>query len=231
MRPGAARVGLRGALLLGAGVGLAACAGAPEEAAPPRPEPVYQAWRCADGTRLATAFGEVGAALRLRIGETRWRLPPERTASGAAWAGEGVRFWNRGEEALLERDAERTRCTVDRVGGAELEAAARGVRLRALGNEPGWVLELAPGGVRWVTDYGTRSLRFGPPERSEDPAASQHWWTAAPVDGDGAPLRVAVAPGPCHDAAGRPFPLTVTVHHEGRRHPGCGRSLTPERLP
>jgi putative lipoprotein len=210
---------------------VASCAGGPTAPESGAPEIVRQAWRCGDGTRVATAFGEAGPALRLRIGETRWLLPPERTASGAAWAGEGVRFWNRGEEALLERDAERTRCTVDRVGGAELEAAARGVRLRALGNEPGWVLELGPGGVRWVTDYGTRTLRFGPPERSEDPAASQHWWTAEPLEGEGPPLRVAVAPGPCHDAAGRPFALTVTVHHEGRRHPGCGRPLHPGRLP
>jgi putative lipoprotein len=224
-----ARSRLRAALLIGAGLVLAACAAAPEEAPPP--EPVFQAWRCTDGTRVATAFGEDGAALRLRIGDERWLLPPERTASGAAWAGEGVRFWNRGEEAMLERGAERTRCTVDRVRGAELEAAARGVRLRALGNEPGWVLELGPDGVLWVTDYGTRSLRFGPPEQTEDPAASQHWWTAAPSDGEGPPLRVAVAPGPCHDAAGRPFALTVTVHHEGRRLPGCGRPLDPERLP
>ena len=230
MRPPRGR--LHGVLLLGGGALLAACAAAPEQAPPPPgSEPLHQAWRCADGTRVATAFGEAGAALRLRIGDARWLLAPERTASGAAWAGEGVRFWNRGEEAMLERGTERTRCTVDRVRGAELEAASRGVRLRALGNEPGWVLELGPGGVRWVTDYGTRTLRFGPPERSEDRAASQHWWTAEPLEGEGPPLRVAVAPGPCHDAAGRPFALTVTVHHEGRRHPGCGRRLTRERLP
>jgi membrane-bound inhibitor of C-type lysozyme len=224
-------------LLLIALWGLGACTSSPGEVAAEAPAealapPVrYQAWRCDDGRGLATALVEGSSTLRVRLADRQLRLAPVRKASGAAWEGEGVLVWMHGEAAMLEVDGTRAQCDIDRRRSADLEAAARGALLRALGNEPGWVLELAPDAVVWTTDYGTRQLRFGAPVRREDPAASQTWWLAPAPEGEGPGLRIAVAMGPCRDDGDQPFPARVTVHLDGRMLHGCGRYLSPALLP
>lgn len=101
-------------------------------------------------------------------------------------------------------------------------ARARGIEYRALGQEPGWYLEIDEGvSMRLVYDYGERDATTPAPRPSrEDGATVYHAAT------DAHDLRVVVEERPCSDVmSGLPFPDTVTVTIDGRSYRGCGRDL------
>lgn len=104
-------------------------------------------------------------------------------------------------------------------------AAARGVDFRAVGNEPGWFLELDDGvQIVLVTDYGRRRVEAPAPEPAVDEAAREVTFR---TQARGAPLVVTLAPGPCEDTmSGETFDTTVTVTYGGETLRGCGRALS-----
>lgn len=196
----------------------------PDAQAPAAASPRF-AWRCDDGGRPETRWDAGSGDLLMRLDDQRLLLRSVRVASGAAWEGGpdgALRFWNRGDEAVLTAPGRETLCRVDPVTTADLRAAAEGARFRALGNEPGWSLVIRPDRIDWVTDYGATRSSFANPELRERGALEV--WEA----GEGAlRLRVEIGPGPCLDASGRSFPATVTVLQGDRRLPGCGSRLEP----
>ncbi|HSG90874.1 MAG TPA: MliC family protein [Pseudomonadales bacterium] len=199
------------------------------DAAPPPPSaaatadasPLF-AWGCDNDARLLTRYDEASQDLALEIDGERHRLRSRRRASGAAWAGEDLEFWNQGGEAVFTRDGVATRCEVDVVRTEDARAAAAGAVLRALGNEPGWSLEIHPQRMTWVSDYGTRTRVFDAPARAESAAGSAQRWRAGGAAGE---LEVLVTEASCTDDGGRVFPVSVTLTFEGRSFPGCGRRL------
>lgn len=104
-------------------------------------------------------------------------------------------------------------------------AAARGVDFRAVGNEPGWFLELDDGvQIVLVRDYGRRRNAFPAPEPEVDEAARRVTFRTTAA---GETLRVTLAPGPCEDTmSGEVFDTTVTVTIGGETLDGCGRALS-----
>jgi len=104
-------------------------------------------------------------------------------------------------------------------GGSEGAAApAPPQRLRAVGHEPGWRLDLEAGRLRLLADFGERRVEVAAP--AAVPAA-QGWRYAARTAGG--ELTVTVTARVCHDiATGMPHPLTVVVVDHGRRLDGCG---------
>jgi putative lipoprotein len=102
------------------------------------------------------------------------------------------------------------------------DARERGVDFRALGQEPGWFLEIDDGrSMRLVYDYAEReATRPGP-----TPTIEQGKTTYAAATGSHR-LIVVIDDRPCQDVmSGEPFPSTVTVTIDGRELRGCGRSL------
>lgn len=104
-------------------------------------------------------------------------------------------------------------------------AAARGVDFRAVGNEPGWFLELEDGvQIVLVTDYGRRRYEAPAPEPVVDEAARQVTFR---TESRGQGMVVTLAPGPCEDTmSGEVFDTTVTVTIAGETLRGCGRALS-----
>lgn len=100
-------------------------------------------------------------------------------------------------------------------------AKLRGVAFRAIGQEPGWLLEIINGEeILIVTDYGKnrRSLPWVEPQ--EDKAARK---TVFPVDDK---TRVLIEGKPCTDSmSGEPFEVTVTLTLGNNTLKGCGRAL------
>lgn len=95
---------------------------------------------------------------------------------------------------------------------------------RALGQEPGWELEIHKGAeMRLNYDY-SKSTAVTPASRAQvDARTGTRTYHAVTKAND---LRVEIVPVPCTDSmSGRPFPATVSVTLNGRTFRGCGEEL------
>ncbi|HEX2167862.1 MAG TPA: hypothetical protein VHG09_11580 [Longimicrobiales bacterium] len=103
-------------------------------------------------------------------------------------------------------------------------AHERGVTFRAVGQEPGWVLEME-GSTRitLATNYGADRIETSVPEPVRDPATgalTYHVVTPAHE------LRIRIREDPCSDTmSGERFAMTVDVMLNGTTYHGCGRML------
>lgn len=102
------------------------------------------------------------------------------------------------------------------------EARLRGIEFRALGQEPGWYLEIDEGQVmHLVYDYMERQATTPAPP----PVVSGATRTYTAQQGSNT-LSVRIEDGECHDImSGFAFPARVTVTINGRELHGCGRDL------
>jgi putative lipoprotein len=100
-------------------------------------------------------------------------------------------------------------------------AKLRGVAFRAIGQEPGWLLEITSGEeILIVTDYGKERKSLPYVEPREDKAARK---TVFQIDAD---TSVLIEGKPCTDSmSGESFEVTVTVTLGDKTLQGCGRAL------
>lgn len=91
---------------------------------------------------------------------------------------------------------------------------------RAVGQEPGWLVEVFPGdSMRFLLDYGETLLTTAAPAQDSTEAAIV-WRT---LDPRGA-IELRATRATCHDAmSGEAFPATVTLTVGDRSLTGCGR--------
>jgi heat shock protein HslJ/membrane-bound inhibitor of C-type lysozyme len=193
----------------------------PAESSEQRPGTTVYA--CADDLRFGTR--PLGDSLVLTRPERSDTLARVEAAAGAKYGGPGIVFWSRGEDVTLELDGVRhAGCRGRRAGDPWEEAALMGVDFRAIGQEPGWALDLVEGGwVRYLGDYGaTRvyasSIRQA---RVAEPGTTVY-------EPEGRHLRLELREQPCSDAmSGESFTHAVTVRLNGRAVEGCGRMTRP----
>jgi uncharacterized membrane protein len=102
------------------------------------------------------------------------------------------------------------------------QAKLRGVAFRAIGQEPGWLLEITNGEeILLVTDYGeTRtSMPYVEPVVYQDERRTQYVLDAYDTI-------VEIRGVPCHDSmSGEEFEVSVTIKRKDRELQGCGRAL------
>jgi uncharacterized membrane protein len=206
-----------GALLLGA------CRQTPAEppvpaAAPDAALPVAARFACDEVAVAATFHGD---RVELQLPGRTLTLPQVGGASGARYSDGSNTFWNKGNEATLELDGRPQSCR--EVRDPWLEATGRGIDFRAVGQEPGWYLEIDDGrSMHLVYDYAERTATMPVPA----PVVTGDEMSYATVT-DAHRLVVLIQPGPCSDTmSGQRFPRTVTVTIDGHTLRGCGRSLT-----
>lgn len=136
----------------------------------------------------------------------------EVACSGALWTALGAR--------LLEIDSNRTLAPWDGV----FYELRRDRDFRALGQEPGWQLEIRMGAeMRLTYDYG-KGTAVTPASRAQvDSSTGTRTYHSTTEAND---LRVVIVPVPCTDSmSGRPFPATVSVTLNNRVFRGCGEEL------
>lgn len=109
-------------------------------------------WHCVDGQTLVMRNLVREQAIAIDFHDGTRRLDQTVSASGARYADSVVVFWTKGSTATLERQgASPVQCEERRADSLREDARARGVVYRALGNEPGWVLEAGPAGrLSWT---------------------------------------------------------------------------------
>jgi membrane-bound inhibitor of C-type lysozyme len=166
-------------------------------------------------------------------GEKAWLFLPEQTlslprvpsGSGAKYSNGLLTFWSKGEEALLESDKAAHRdCRNNRSRAIWEDAKLRGADFRAVGNEPGWHLEIKAGEKTvFVSEYGQSRFEFVTPEPLNDQIARKTTYKVQNMEHD---LTIILEALLCHDSmSGESFETTVTVILDGQIYRGCGRPL------
>ena len=102
------------------------------------------------------------------------------------------------------------------------EAKLRGVAFRAVGQEPGWLLEITTGTeILLVLDYGQNRKSFPYVE----PIVYQEERMTRYIIDEGE-LTIEIRGQRCHDVmSGEQFEVSVTIIMPDRRLAGCGRAL------
>lgn len=102
------------------------------------------------------------------------------------------------------------------------KAKLRGVSFRAIGQEPGWLLEITNGDeILLVTDYGSNrySMPYVEPVVYKEERRTQY------ILGDH-DMTVEIRGENCTDAmSGEEFEVSVTIRQGDRKLQGCGRAL------
>jgi heat shock protein HslJ/membrane-bound inhibitor of C-type lysozyme len=185
-------------------------------------------YACPDSVRFS--IRQVGDSVVLSLPERTVALPHVEAASGAKYAAGDVAFWSKGEEASLDAGgASHTGCRGRAAGDPWEEAVLMGVEFRAVGQEPGWALDLAEGRwMRHVGDYGATRVYAASPRHSQRTPGGAVVYEAEP---EGRALRVEIRQAPCQDVmSGQSFTHTVSVRLDTSTVRGCGRMTTPGEL-
>lgn len=103
-------------------------------------------------------------------------------------------------------------------------AKLNGVDFRAVGNEPGWYLEIRNGDkIVFISDYGTSRYEFAASEPLTDQKKHTNIYQ---TDAGGKNLRVVIEGRQCRDTmSGEYFETTVRVRLDQKKYQGCGRAL------
>ena len=103
------------------------------------------------------------------------------------------------------------------------DAQERGIDVRAIGQEPGWLLEIDhEGSMRLLYDYGEQVVTIAAPKPVV--AGTRTTYAARTQERD---LRITIDDAHCEDAmSGQPFPQVVTVTLGERELRGCGRTFS-----
>jgi membrane-bound inhibitor of C-type lysozyme len=191
------------------------------------PEGVLRAyvWECSDGQRLVmrNLFREKAIAIDFHDG-TR-RLDQTASASGVRYADAVVTFWTKGSAATLERQgAPAVKCEERRAQSLREDARVRGVVFRALGNEPGWVLEIGPADkVSFTTNFGEQRSDFAQAQRTATGAVV----TYSAQQGTQS-IKARLKAERCVDDGEVEFDHVATVEFAGQSYRGCGNRLNPD---
>jgi membrane-bound inhibitor of C-type lysozyme/heat shock protein HslJ len=222
---GPARAGFLGAV---AGLSIIACSTSRPATTPAPRLAGTTVYICSDSVRFS--IRPAGDSVVLSLPERVATLPRVEAASGAKYAAGGMVFWSKGPESSLEAGgASHTGCQGRAAGDPWEEAALMGVQFRAVGQEPGWALDLAEGRwIRYVGDYGATRLYAASPRQVRRAPEGTVAYDAEP---EGRALRVEIRQAPCRDAmSGQSFTHVVTVRLDTATVEGCGRMTRPGEL-
>ena len=180
-------------------------------------------WNCADGQTLVMRNLLREKAIAIDFHDGTRRLDQTVSASGARYADSVMSFWTKGSTATLERQgAPAVQCEERRADSLREDARARGVVYRALGNEPGWVLEIGPANqLSWTTNFGQDRYDF---EQAQAMATTDgaNVYTA---QNDAVSLKATIKAERCVDDGDVEFDHVVTVDTGGQTYHGCGTRL------
>ena len=185
--------------------------------------PSTQVFDCEGGYRVVSRVEGQQHWLYLPSGKLHADLVRER--SGINWVAGEVSFQQEKEEARLNIRGQSSRqCKPDLNATIWEDARFRGVEFRAVGNEPGWYLEIDRTQIFYAGNYGRDTLHFPfRPPRVEGRSARTIYSSSA----QGRSLDVQLEAGDCFDSmSGKHFNTRVTLSLDGGApRYGCGRVL------
>ena len=180
-------------------------------------------YECINGYNFSTRADDENAYLFLPDKTARLAKVP--SASGAKYSNGLITFWSKGDEALLDTgDIIYRDCKNNRAKAIWENAKLNGIDFRAVGNEPGWYLEIkASDKIRFVSSYGQDRYEFTTPEPKIDKQARMTTYTTY---NDANTLKIVIRGTTCRDSmSGESFATTVMVTLDNTKFQGCGRAL------
>lgn len=101
------------------------------------------------------------------------------------------------------------------------EPPPRGIEFRAVGQEPGWMLDITSIALDLTLDYGETHITLP----AHAPRYPQEGVTRYESRDDAHTLTVTITRTPCQDSmSGAAYPARVSIMIDGRTLEGCGRS-------
>jgi len=201
---------------------LAACS-APTPSAPPSAPSESAArteWICGD-ERIETRVD--GDRVQMTARGKTVDLKPRPAASGARYQSGRTAFWEKGGAAMVEIDGEALpECALaapSDASGATGARAAAAEPFVALGQEPGWRLEVNGDRIVILSQYGEKERSYPRPAAQLFPGRTDY---RAMASGDDSAV-VSIIDGTCTDAmSGAAYPARVTVTMTDETLEGCG---------
>lgn len=181
-------------------------------------------WQCGE-IMLATRFA--GENVTIRFAGTTLALQLQSSGSGAKYADTaGNTFWTKGDAAMFTLQGEDARdCKRTQLPSPWNGIRARGVALRAMGNEPSWFVEVDRGEaprLRAELDYGERKIEIA----KVQPLAPGNVTGFHGTTDDGLPLQLRLRRERCHDdMSGHPYPASAALTVGDRSFRGCAAFL------
>lgn len=179
---------------------------------------------------LGATFDDGGETVRLSYSGQRLELPAVDAASGVRYADDaGNEFWSGGadETALILAGQERRSCVRSNRPSPWDVAADNGVAFRAVGQEPGWLVELEEGvdgqgpAVTAHLDYGQRLIEATGLAHEGDS------WSGQATDGT--EVTLTVEERECVDPmSGERFRTAANLTVGGEQYQGCGAWLAAD---
>lgn len=197
------------------------------------PQPAAQlqktSWTC-DGMTFDATFDLTGERVDLALPDGALSLPLAVSASGARYVDHrGNEFWTKGDTGTLTRaGGKKAECVRADSGSLEPgspweQAKQRGVAFRAVGNEPGWYVEVGRGEVPTLhgqLDYGQRTVDI---IRMQGLSGLLGWAGSEP---DGTSVRLVLERKQCNDGmSDAVYPVEARFDVGGKTYRGCGRFL------
>lgn len=198
------------------------------EAPQPAPQLQHTSWTC-DGMTFDATFDLTGERVELALPDGALSLPLATSASGARYADHrGNEFWTKGDTGTLARaGGKQSECVradqSSKPGSPWDRAKQRGVAFRAIGQEPGWVVEVGQGEAPTLhgqLDYGERTLDV---VRMQGLSGLLGW---AGTQADGTPVRLVLERKACNDTmSDHLYPVQAVLEVGGTTYRGCGKFL------
>lgn len=167
---------------------------------------------------------------RLGPGEMALWLPDQyvvlsqvRSASGTLYEEGDITFWSKGDDAMLTTaEQSHTNCQLQPHRVPWEDARRRGVDFRAVGNEPGWQLEIHSGKrMLFEFDYGMQRIMVQDPKWVDTDTTRAYSGVSAERN-----LNVEIVEQACVDSmSGEQFPDRVVVRLDNQQYEGCGQHL------
>lgn len=179
-------------------------------------------YRCAGDADFVVRFA--GDSVRVQRDLYVAVLPLAVSASGARYAQGSTVFWDKGGTARIESPIGNFEdCRGERAESPWEVAALLGYEFRAVGQEPGWLVEIAEGRrLHVLADYGEVEFFTSAPRVAAEPDGA----TVYRANSERGEVVVSVREEACEDVmSGQRFPRSVTLALEGRVLEGCGTRL------
>ncbi len=207
-------------------IAVLALAGCSRAQSPPQataPAGAVTVYTCPDGFRFSVL--PRGDSVLVKLPAQTLTLPHVSSGSGEKYEAGDALFWRKGNEAMLETAAgEYESCRGTPAATPWDEARLLGVEFRAVGQEPGWALDLDQGhSLDYTGDYGNTRVIVPASEPSRDSVTGTVTYHA---QSEGRAVEVIIRQAPCADVmSGEEYTHTVTVRVDQREVRGCGRAL------
>lgn len=181
-------------------------------------------YECGSDSLRLTAYVEQDSAW-LILPDTSLKVMKVRSGSGAKYRNDFYLYWSKGDKALLQLPTGSLMKCESLSRERSWEAARLlGVDFRALGQEPGWHLEITDGKqIKYIGNYGADTLIAPVPKPEVDSLGERTIYLA---EAENRTLKVEILNEPCTDImSGFDFPSTVTVTIDRKTYHGCGKTL------